>query len=169
MRTLIPVQAEMNSGKSGSIKLVYERYERELAKNDVIVPNTLPKEVFGILKINGVNVGFVSVGDKPGRLEDDLEEIREECDVDVIVCGCRKGARFKGSEMQEVLKKMEAAPNLFTLDPITKIPLPKDKKTRTPDEDKKRKALELADNKVWAGEIRTRIESAIARAKEGHS
>ena len=86
MRVVIALRGKPNSGKTTTIRRWV--YDKLRTPENEIRPNKLKKEDFGILEIDGVKVGFCSVGDESSRLTGYLEWlVKAECLV--IVCACR--------------------------------------------------------------------------------
>jgi hypothetical protein len=115
-KTIITLQGKPDCGKTATIKLAYEQLQ---AEGTVIYDAPrFTEEILKALEIDGVRVGFASVGDVAGRLEDYLERLLHlECAV--IVCA----VRLQRGVEQKVLAVVErlAIENQFEIDPIEKI------------------------------------------------
>ncbi|HBB87295.1 MAG TPA: hypothetical protein DC047_06740 [Blastocatellia bacterium] len=102
MKRVIALRGLGNSGKSSTLRMMYEllvtRYalDRKRGKRvrvsiegDINDVNTSV-----IVSVNGVRVGITSVGDQPGVLEGNLREF-EFRGCAIIVCASRTAARFE--------------------------------------------------------------------------
>jgi hypothetical protein len=85
-RTVIALRGKSNSGKSSTIRLAYQRLSQEGMR---VRPASTRMEIRGaILELNGVKVGFVSLGDLAEILEGYFGFLMSEGCV-VIVCATR--------------------------------------------------------------------------------
>ncbi|MBN9519491.1 hypothetical protein J0H58_13370 [bacterium] len=85
---IIAVRGVNNCGKTTAIKMAYETF---LARATSVVPvNLRHKEVRGaVIEIDGVKVGWISLGDYEGILQEWIDYLLDEHDCEVVVCACR--------------------------------------------------------------------------------
>lgn len=97
MKTLIALKGPGNTGKSATLKKVYEllkaKYPHASVRHEIT-----NHDVRAIMEIKGLKVGIESQGDPGSRLSDSLDLfIREQCVI--IVCATRTwGATVKAVE-----------------------------------------------------------------------
>lgn len=86
-RTVIALRGKKNSGKTTTIKKVFEQLKKTAEK--VERDHKIQKEIRAIiLVIDGVKVGFVSVGEPAWRLNEYLRDLfRYGCKV--VICATR--------------------------------------------------------------------------------
>jgi Cdc6-like AAA superfamily ATPase len=100
MKTVIAIYGTANTGKSATLKKVYEIL-RAKHPNAPITHEIIQHDVRTIIKINGHSIGIESQGDPGGRIFTSISLFaREECDI--IVCATR--TRGQTVEVVENLK-----------------------------------------------------------------
>lgn len=115
-QTIIALRGKPNSGKTSSIRAAYDRLVRSKACICICESRT-PREVRAILVIDGVKVGFFSLGDVADLLKAGLAELIEAGCI-VIVCATRKGGRKRGSLSltEKVVMRREPAHKVVWVD-----------------------------------------------------
>ena len=92
MKKVIAIEGPADSGKSETIRKVYEELTTRLVRTRHIrfsvEANPKPKETAAILTVNGIKIGLVSEGDTPATLSKSLLSLElQGCTI--IICSSR--------------------------------------------------------------------------------
>jgi hypothetical protein len=100
MKTVIALYGPANTGKSSTVKKVYELLKAKYP-NAPVTHEIIHHDVRAIIKINGHSIGIESQGDPGSRIFTSISLfVQEECDI--IVCATR--TRGQTVEVIENLK-----------------------------------------------------------------
>ena len=142
-RTLLAVVGIANTGKTTTIKIVYESIKTKYRNFEEarIVPPSRGKEIRIILTIGKIKIGILSIGDSRSELKERLKYF-EQKECKIIVCACRtKGSTFKAA---------------YGMEPKYRVkPFPKTKMESARGQD--------ADNREVAQRIFSEVKRAMAR------
>jgi hypothetical protein len=120
MKKVIALEGPANSGKSETIRIVYEELTTRLVRTRrhirfSVEANRKPKETAAVLTVNGIKIGLVSEGDTPETLSKSLLSLElQGCTI--IVCASRPTAKCReavdglsrsGYEIERIDKKQE--------------------------------------------------------------
>ena len=102
--TIIALRGKPSSGKSKTLRLVFERLQGEgdllwQAKHRYV-------ETVAVVKVGDVMVGIVSIGDVAALLDNLLQDVIDRGCL-VIVCACRRNNNGSDSKTVQVVKQRE--------------------------------------------------------------
>ncbi len=144
-KTIIALRGEPDSGKSKTIKMVYEEMSGKTC-------DTVDVNALDYTTDDGVKVGFTSVGDEDPRLSKQLEKL-VACQV--ILCACRtikrRSDKKPWSSTEEAVKEMESRDY--------------DVKWVTKEKVSVIEAEQRAANREMANSLKSQVKKAIALAK----
>ncbi len=106
--TVFVVKGKPNSGKTSTIKLVYERLLKEENHIPIVEFKFIDCCDFrSVVILSNYRIGFLSYGDAPKKLEEHLSKIqRIKCSI--IICATREsGNNDQLSTTDEVVKSLE--------------------------------------------------------------
>jgi len=95
MKKIIALKGKSNTGKTTSIKRIYEWIKNNYAIK-IITPNTWSgDDIKTIIKVDGFVIGICSAGDEGSTVKSYMDEFdKNRCDL--ILCACRtKGQTFQ--------------------------------------------------------------------------
>jgi hypothetical protein len=98
MKKVIALSGPGESGKSDTIRKAYEQLLDQCLRsgrvNASVEANLKPKETAAVVTIDGVRIGFESMGDNTRRLAKSLQSL-ELRGCTIIICACRPARKFK--------------------------------------------------------------------------
>ena len=111
--TIIALRGRPNSGKSTTLKLVFEQLQSE---GDLVWQDTHRYvETVAVVKVGDVKVGIVSIGDVADLLNKLLQDVMKRGCL-VIVCACRRNNSGSDSKTVQVVKRCEPGYSIVWID-----------------------------------------------------